>query len=80
MTTCLECAVGGKQGHAPCKILRLPQFLFLCQSIFMNIIRLSQILKQLWPHTVLRMLLDLKQSRVKAVCLSKSQFCHIFLK
>ena len=29
-TTCLTTGVGGKQGHAPCKMLSLQQNLFLC--------------------------------------------------
>ena len=40
-TTCPKTVVGGKQGHAPCKILSLQQSLFLCQLNFMEIIRLS---------------------------------------
>ena len=39
-TTCLKTVVVGKQGHAPCKILLLQQSLFLCQSIFIEILRL----------------------------------------
>ena len=27
-TTCLNTVVGGKQGHAPCRILALQQFIF----------------------------------------------------
>ena len=38
---CLKAVVGGKQGHAPCKILLFQQALFLCPSNFMEIIRLS---------------------------------------
>ena len=41
-TTCLERVVGGKQGHAPCKILSLRQSSFLCQLNVMDIIGLSQ--------------------------------------
>ena len=41
-TTYLKTVVGGRQGHAPCKILLLQQSLFLCQLNFMEIIRLSQ--------------------------------------
>ena len=40
-TTCLKTVVGGKQGHAPCKILLLQQSLFLCQLNFLEITRLS---------------------------------------
>ena len=29
-TTCDKTVVGGKQGHAPCKILPLQQSIFLC--------------------------------------------------
>ena len=32
-TTCFKTVVGGKQGHAPCKILLLQQILF-CQFDF----------------------------------------------
>ena len=38
--TCLKSVVGGKQGHAPCKMLFLQQSLFLRQSNLMEIIRL----------------------------------------
>ena len=57
-TTCLRTVVGGKHRHASCKILLLQQHLFLCQSNFMEIIRL---LWQIWPPSVLGMLPDLKQ-------------------
>ena len=40
--TCLETVVGGKQGHATCKILLLLQSLFLCHSKLMKILRLLQ--------------------------------------
>ena len=42
-TKCLETVVGGRQGHAPCKILLLPQMLFLAQSSLMNITRLTKL-------------------------------------
>ena len=41
-TTCLPTVVGGKQGHATCKILLFQHNLFLCHSNFMEIIKLSQ--------------------------------------
>ena len=41
-TTCLRTVVGLRQRHPPCKILLLQQSSFLCQSNFMEIIRLSQ--------------------------------------
>ena len=41
-TTCLKTVVGGKQGHATCKIFALQQSLFLCQLNFMEIIRLIE--------------------------------------
>ena len=40
--TYLSSVVGGKQGHAPCKIFLFQQFLFLCQSNLFKIMRLSQ--------------------------------------
>ena len=40
--TCLGAVVGGKQGHAPCKVFSLQQTLFLCQSYFIEITRLWQ--------------------------------------
>ena len=40
--TCPKIMVGGKQGHASCKILLFQQSLFLCQLNFMEIIRQSQ--------------------------------------
>ena len=40
-TTSHRDVVGGKHGHARCKILLLPQILFLCQSNVMMIISLS---------------------------------------
>ena len=40
--TCLNTVAGGKQGHAPCKMLLLQQILFLCHSNFIEITRLSQ--------------------------------------
>ena len=40
-TTCPKTVVGGKQSHAPCKILSLKQNVFLCQLNFMEIIRQS---------------------------------------
>ena len=33
-TACLRTVVGGKQGHAPCEILSLQQFLFLVSVEF----------------------------------------------
>ena len=42
ITTCLITVVGGKQGRAPCNIFLLQQILFSCQSIFVEITRLSQ--------------------------------------
>ena len=39
-TTFLKTVVGGKQGHAPCKILSLHEASFLCQSNLMDMIRL----------------------------------------
>ena len=41
-TKCLRTVVGGKQGHAPCRILSSQQSLFLCQLNFMVIITLSE--------------------------------------
>ena len=38
-TTCLKTAVGGKQGHAPSKILTFQQSIFSCQLNFIEIIR-----------------------------------------
>ena len=38
--TYLKTVVGGKQGHAPCKVFPLQQSLFLSQSNLMEIIRL----------------------------------------
>ena len=40
-TTCLKTVVGGRQRHAPCKVLSLQHNLFLCQLNFNEIIRLS---------------------------------------
>ena len=40
-TTCHKSVVGGKQGHAPCKIQLLQQILFLCQLHLIEIMRLS---------------------------------------
>ena len=42
-TTCHKTVVQGRQEHAPFKILLLPQILFLCQSNFVEIIKLLQI-------------------------------------
>ena len=39
-TTCLNTVVGGRHGHAPCKILSLHKASLLCQSNLMEIIRL----------------------------------------
>ena len=41
ITTHPKTVVGGKQGHAPSKILLLQQSLFVCQSSLMEIIGLS---------------------------------------
>ena len=41
-TACLKIAVGGKQGHAPCKILLPIQIRFSCHSHFIEITRVSQ--------------------------------------
>ena len=38
-TTCLGTVVGGKQGHAPCRILLLQLSPFLCQLNFFEITR-----------------------------------------
>ena len=40
--TSLKTVVKAKQGHAHCKIILLQQILFLCQSNFFKIRRLSQ--------------------------------------
>ena len=42
ITTCLNNVVGGKQGHALCKIPKLQQILYLRHLNFTVIIRLSQ--------------------------------------
>ena len=41
-TTYNKTVVGGKQGHAPCKILLVQQILFSCQLNLMEIIKLSE--------------------------------------
>ena len=42
---CLITVVGGKQGHAACKILWLHEASFLCQSNLMKIMKLLTMMK-----------------------------------
>ena len=38
--TCLKTVVGGRQGHAPCRVFMLHKASLLCQLNFMEIIKL----------------------------------------
>ena len=60
-TTCLQTVVGGKQGHALCKILSLQQILFLVSFEFHRDHKTVIKFKWIWPPSVLMILLDLKQ-------------------
>ena len=57
-TTCLRTVVFGKHGHAPCNDHFAPTNPLLCQSNFMEIIRLLRRLGKVWPPLVLGILLD----------------------
>ena len=58
ITRCAKTVVGGKQGHAPCRILLLQQSLFLCQSNLMEIMILLQRLSKICSPSVLGILPD----------------------
>ena len=53
--------VGGRQGHAPCKIFSLQQILFMFQYNFLKVVRPSQHCVESGRPQPLDMLPDLKQ-------------------
>ena len=71
--------VGGMQGHAPCKILSLQQILFLCQLIFVKIIRLLQCSGESVHPQLLEILSHLNQWLMFFLLLTKIKLYILYL-